>query len=74
MEGQERRHTDYHTVITTWGQGGSIKIPFIYTDIQGVMGDPGGPHSILHAPGRGKKRTSLPMGDPVRGRGLPLEG
>lgn len=40
-----RGDTDYHTVITTWGGGGrgSINIPFIYTDIQGVVGDPVGP-------------------------------
>lgn len=74
MEGQERRLTDYHTVITTWGEGGSIKIPFIYTDIQGVTGGPGDPTPPSLASGRGKRRPSLPLGDLVGVEGAVLGG
>lgn len=41
MEGQERRHRLSHSDNDMGGAGGrgSINIPFIYTDIQGVVGD-----------------------------------
>jgi len=73
VEDQERRHRLSHSDNNMGGGGqGSINIPFIYTDIQGVVGDPGDPLS-LHALGRGKRRPSLPMGDPMGAGGLPLE-
>lgn len=73
MEGQERRLTDYHTVITTWGEGGSIKIPFIYTDIQGVTGAQGTPLHPLLPQGGAREGLLSPWVTWWGWRGLSLE-
>lgn len=72
MEGQERRHRLSHSDNNMGGGGAPLKSHLfiqIYRELWGTRGTP----SSLHAPGRGERRPSLPMGDPVGAGGLPLE-
>lgn len=73
MKGQERRRTDYHTVITTWG-GAPLKSHLfiqIYRELWGAQGTP--LHPPCPAEGQ-EKAISPPMGDPMGVWGAALGG
>lgn len=65
MKGQERKQTDYHTVITTWGGGAPLKSHLfiqIYRELWGAQGTPLYPP----CPAEGQENAISPlMGNPM---------
>lgn len=75
MKGRARSRDDRlsHSDNDMGGGGAPLK-SHLFIQIYRELWGTGGPHSTLHAPGRGKRRPSLPMGDPMGVGGAALGG